>query len=434
MDTPQPSLELAWSFAPWVGVSVCVGALFAAADAAVTAIPEARLRAMVEHAESPRPALERALREPLALLSRLLVGRVVCIVSASVLGALALHRAYPRWGAWIAAASIALVYTMVAEVVTSVVRTRAAAVAPTLLALVRPLEIAVMPLAVPVAWLGQAVSRGFPVSARTSDPAEARIAEAEVENLIEQGKKTGAIPGEDAERLQAAVEFSGKVAEDVLVPRTRMVAFAMGTPLPKILERIVAEGHSRYPVYDQRIDDVVGLLFVKDLFRIVREGRLESTTLAAIVRKPVLAVQERQPVADVLREMRQRRQHLAIVLDHHGGTAGLVTLEDILELLVGDIRDELDDDEPVQASGEGNLLVDAAISVDEVSERLGVTLPEGQGFVSIGGLLMEHLGKVPESGATLRLGPVEFVVRDADERRVRRVEIRRLSDSDEVAS
>lgn len=432
MDSPQ--LELVWSFAPWVGVSVCVGALFAAADAAVTAIPEARLRAMVETSDRPRPALERALREPLQLLSRLLVGRVVCIVSASVLSALALHRAYPRGGAWIAAASIALLYTMVAEVVTSVVRTRAAAVAPTLLALVRPLEIAVMPLAVPVAWLGQAVSNVFPPSARASDPAQARIAEAEVENLIEQGKKTGAIPGEDAERLQAAVEFSGKVAEDVLVPRTRMVAFSLATPLTKVLERIVAEGHSRYPVYDQRIDDVIGLLFVKDLFRIVREGRLESTKLSAIVRKPVLAVQEQQPVADVLREMRQRREHLAIVLDHHGGTAGLVTLEDILELLVGDIRDELDEDEPVQASGEGNLLVDAAISVDEVSERLGVTLPEGEGFVSIGGLLMEHLGKVPEPGTTLRLGPVELVVRDADERRVRRVEIRRVPEASEAAS
>lgn len=412
-----------------MGVAICVGALFAAADAAVTALPEARLRAMIETADEPKPALERALTDPPALLSRLLVGRVVCIVGASVLGAIALHRAYPRFGAVLALAVVALAYTMIAEIVTSVVRTRAVELAPTLLTVVRPLEIAVLPLALPVGWIGGWVSRAFPVPTRPSDPAhQARIAEAEVEFLIEQGQKTGAIPGEDAERLQAAFDFKGKVAEDVLVPRTRMIAFSIATPLARVLERIVVEGHSRYPVYDQRIDDIIGLLFVKDLFRIVREGKLETTTLTSLVRKPVLAVQENQPVADILKEMRQRRQHLAVVLDHHGGTAGLVTLEDILELLVGEIRDELDEDDAVHALGEGRLLVDAAISVDEVSERMGVTLPEGQGFVSIGGLLMEHLGKVPEAGATLRLGPVEFVVREADERRVRRVEIRPVVD------
>ena len=166
-----------------------------------------------------------------------------------------------------------------------------------------------------------------------------------------------------------------------------------------------------------------GSFYVKDLFRVLREGKLEGTTLESLVRKPVLFVQESQEVSDVLKEMRQRRLHMAIVLDEFGGTSGLVTLEDILELLVGDIRDEMDEDEAVQDLGNGRLLVDAALSVDELGQRLGVSLPESNGFVSVGGLVMEQLGKVPVNGTVVKLGAIDLVVRDADERRVRRIEV-----------
>ncbi len=414
------------TYGPWVFGSILVGALFAAADAAVTALPESRLRAMVETERDPRPSLLRVLEDPLPVLSRLLVGRVVCIVGASVLAAIALHGVYPRYGALVALAGVALAYTMLAEVVTSVVRARAVALAPMLLTLVRPLELAVMPLAVPVAWLGGVVTRLFPAPSDADAQQTARIAEAEVEYLIEQGQKTGAIPDGHAELLQAAFDFKGKIASDVLVPRTHMISLTLGTPLARVLELIASEGHSRYPVHDQGVDDIIGLLHVKDLFLVVREGRLESTSLADLIRKPVLVVQENQSVAEILHEMRHKRQHLGVVVDEHGGTAGLITLEDILELLVGDIRDELDDDEPIQPLGDGRLLVDAALSVDEVSQRLGVSLPEGPRFVSIGGMLAEHLGKVPEVGQTIRIGSIEIVVREGDARRVRRVEIVRM--------
>jgi putative hemolysin len=312
------------------------------------------------------------------------------------------------------------------------VRRRATDVAELLLTIVRPFEFAVWPLAAPLALLGRLVARVDRNRVTPSDPAEnARIAEAEVEYLIEKGQESGVL--EHGELLQAAVEFKHTIVSTVMVPRTRIVALELKTPLLRVLELISSEGHSRYPIYDGRIDDIVGLLYVKDLFRLDREGKLASTTLADLARKPVLYVQENQEVDTVLKEMRTKRLHMAVVVDEFGGIVGLVTLEDILELLVGDIRDELDEEDPKESPisdlGNGRLLVDAACPVDELELRMGVQLPERNGFVSVGGLLMEQLGKVPTTGTIVRMGAVDLVVREADERRVRRIEVVRHAPS-----
>jgi CBS domain containing-hemolysin-like protein len=394
-----------------------VGTLFATADAAVTSLPEARLHAMVGTEEN-RSALKRYAEKRQDVLARLLVGRVICLVAAAVLATRFLTL---QW----AFASVAFAYTVLAEIATSFARARANTLANPLLQIVRPFELAMIPVAAPLAFLGQRISDALGKAPRSSDPEDAarnaEIAEKEVEYLIEEGQRTGTL--DHADLLQAAVEFKGRVAGEVMVPRTKISGIELHTPLQRVLELITAEGHSRYPVFEGRIDDMVGLLYVKDLFRVVREGSLEKTTLEALVRKPVLFVQEQQEVSDILRDMRHRRLHMAVVVDEHGGTSGLVTLEDILELLVGDIRDELDDEEQVQDLGGGRLLVDAALSVETLSNRLGIVFPETSGGVAVGGLVLEQLGKVPITGTVVTIGNVDLVVRDADERRVRRIEV-----------
>lgn len=404
---------------------VLVGALFAMADTAVSSIPEARLHAMVQTDEHAHVALRRFVGQRNTVMARLLVGRVVCIVGASVIAASAFHPRWPVYGPLLSFQVVGLAYTVLAEITTSMARARATTWANGLLQLLRPLELAMIPLAAPLAYLGRRVTEAFDQSGRPSDPEEtardAEIAEREVEFLIEEGQRKGTL--DHADLLQAAVDFKGRVAAEVMVPRTKMTAIEQRTSVSRVLEMITADGHSRYPVYDSRIDDIVGLLYVKDLFKVVREGKLESTPFESLLRKPVLHVQEQQEVSEILRDMRQRRQHLAIVVDEHGGTSGLVTMEDILELLVGDIRDELDEEDQVQDLGGGRLLVDAALSVGALSDRLGMPIPESNGAVSVGGLVMEQLGKLPVTGTIVHVGAIEFVVRDADERRVRRVEV-----------
>ena len=415
--------DVSWIDFVAVAALVVVGGLFAAADAAVTAIPEARMRAIVE-SEGDHRALVRLLSERDTILARFLVGRVVCTVAAAVVLTHALEK-LTSLGPIAAAAIVFLSYGMIAEVAQSFVRRRATDLAEILLSVVHPFEIAVLPLAAPLAWLGRAVSSIDRRPRAEGDSVEsARIAEREVELLIEEGQKQGVL--RDDTLLQAAVEFKRTVVSQVKVPRMRIVALELSTPLIRVLELISAEGHSRYPIYDGKIDEIVGLLYVKDLFRLDREGKLASTTLGDLARKPVLYVQENQEVEEVLKEMRTKRLHMAIVVDEFGGTAGLVTLEDILEILVGDIRDELDEEEPMQETPDGHLLVDAAVPVGEVEEKLGVELPHREGaFVSLGGLIMEQLGRVPSAGTKLTIGKLDLVVRDADERRVRRIEVMR---------
>ncbi|GAC1550277.1 MAG: hemolysin family protein [Polyangiales bacterium] len=410
-----------------VAVCIVVGALFAAADAAVTALPESRLRALISDDPGKHQAMRRVLADTHTVLARFLVGRVVCTVVAAVV----LTRALAGWtyGALLGGIAVVLAYGILAEVAMSLVRRRASELAEVLLRIVRPFEIAVLPLAAPLAILGRSIASLDRRPRADSDPQEsARIAEREVEFLIEKGQRSGVL--QDGDLLQAAVEFKKIVVAQVRVPRTRMVALEVKTPLLRVLELISAEGHSRYPIYDGKIDEVVGLLYVKDLFRLDREGKLASKTLADLARKPVLYVQENQEVDAVLKEMRTKALHMAVVVDEFGGTAGLVTLEDILELLVGDIRDELDDEEPMQDLGGGRLLVDAAVPVNELEQRMGVELPHRDGsFVSVGGLVMEQLGRVPVAGTVVRVGALDLVIREADERRVRRIEVVRHVDT-----
>jgi CBS domain containing-hemolysin-like protein len=441
------------------------GLCFAAADAVIGAVPESRVRALLEaeaHPTSarrrssipasgrstPAPAeerdsgevvvaagsaqLRRLLVERETLLARFLVGRVVCLVAASVIATHLALQHDPSRGGWWAFVAVTVFYTTIAEAIGALVRTHATTLVVPLLSLVRPLELFVAPLARPLLALGAHVrtlgpSRDVPEVREET----ARIAEAEVAHLIEKGQQTGALG--DVSFLQAAVEFRGVVASQVMVPRTKMVALSIETPLARVLELVAAEGHSRYPVYAGRVDEIVGLLYAKDLFRIVREGRIHQESLRTLVRETVLHVQETQEVAAILKEMRQRRLHMAIVLDEFGGTSGLLTLEDILEQLVGEIGDELRDDDQWEDLGEGRWLVDAATSVDVVEERLGVALPESEHVASIGGLVMEQLGRVPPVGTQTRIGPLELRVHEADVRRVRKVEVRRAQTSDRPA-
>jgi CBS domain containing-hemolysin-like protein len=209
-----------------------------------------------------------------------------------------------------------------------------------------------------------------------------------------------------------------------MVPRTSMVALEADMPLSEVVARIVEEGHSRYPVYRGSIDDPIGVLCAKDVFQVLRASGGFDGTLADLVR-PAYFCAESQKISDLLRQLQARRVHLAIVVDEYGGTSGIVALEDIIEEIVGEIRDEHDLDElPVRKLGQGRYMVDADVSAHDVAELTGLELPEeAQGFDSLGGLVIDLAGRVPEAGESVRLGAHDLIVRDADERRVRRIEL-----------
>jgi putative hemolysin len=254
----------------------------------------------------------------------------------------------------------------------------------------------------------------------------ARRGESEVGHLVTNASQTGEFGAEPAEMIRNVLEFKDLRVREVMVPRIKVVSIEASTPVDEAMRLVSIEGHSRYPVYRGRSDNVVGVLYAKDLFQFLpRDAPAMPPTVQQLAHTPINFVPETQLVSTVLREMRQRRQHMALVIDEFGGFAGVVTLEDILEEIVGDINDEHDEIEAeVQDLGDGRFLVDASVKISDLEAQLGKTLAGVDGeYDSLGGLLVHEAGRVPSIGERILTAGLEFLVREADAKRVTRVEI-----------
>lgn len=401
-------------------VVTAVGSLFAAGDAALSEIPEGRMQALSADATATGAAFRRFTADPTCVLSRWLVGRVVTLSVAAVL----FHDAARGLGLGglsipVAVLCAVLTYGTFAEIVGTVARRRPERAGTLALTFLRPLEWLLAPVADPLALLGRAVGRRVP-KARSVDP---RTVETQVEWVVSEGEKAGSIANEPAEMIRKVLDFKDLTAREVMVPRRLIHGVEASTPLPEVVALVAREKHSRYPVYRETIDNVVGLLYAKDLFALVRDGAVQQRKLVEVARAPVMFVSERQPAAQILKDMRSRRLHLAVVSDEFGGTSGVITLEDIIEEIVGDIRDEKDTEAPIVPMGDGRVMADASVPLADLEQALGRRLPADGEFESLGGLLVSRAGRVPPVGTTLQIDGLKLIVREADETRVVRVEI-----------
>jgi putative hemolysin len=229
---------------------------------------------------------------------------------------------------------------------------------------------------------------------------------------------------DEREMLRGVLEISETVVREVMTPRTDMVAVPVDVSLERLLEVATEEGHSRIPVYEGTIDSIVGIVLAKDLLRVLhlrRSGEHAPFELASILR-PAYFVPDTKPVDELLGELRRQAVHVAIVLDEFGGTYGLVTLEDLIEEIVGEITDEFDEvEDPFTPTPEGDVLIDGGLLIGDVNERLGLRIPEEE-FDTIGGYVFGTLGRVPEIGDAVPVqggeGEMELRVEARDERRV----------------
>jgi CBS domain containing-hemolysin-like protein len=353
------------------------------------------------------------------------MGRVLCVALAAAFVAYSLLQSNGVWVALLGVVGIAVAYAVLATIAGAVVRQRSGQATLRIWKWLRPIDLLLTPLAAPLTWIGELVKRAVP-EVQVEDPG--RLAELTVEHVIEQGEETGTIAEDHAQMLRSVLEFKNTVAREIMVPRTQVVAFDIETGIDEVLASIVESGHSRYPVYRGQIDQVEGILYAKDLFQALGgDSDASGLLLVDVLRKPVFFAAESQKIGVLLREMQRRRSHLAVVVDEFGGAAGIVTLEDIVEEIVGEIQDEHDEEAPlVYERAPGHYFVDASISVYDLEEQLGEPICEDKGdFDSLGGMLVHLVGQVPVLGETLVAGPYRVVILDADERRVRRVEMLR---------
>jgi putative hemolysin len=406
-------------------------AVSAAASWAITTLSAARRAALRDTLEGgSQRALDRYLESGPVIEARWLVIRTLGIA----ISALLVGRSLPLWlGSWlpVVAATIALfAYALPSEIARGLVARSADTTAPLLLQVLRPLEWLAAPIAAPIAWAGRVVG-GW--ATLPSAPAPG-VTETEVELIVNEGELNGSLGHDQSEMIRNVLDFGDATAGELMIPRPQVTAFDISTPIDGLLRLIVESEHSRYPIYKETIDNVVGVLHAKDLLRHASQGNPNDVRVESLLRQPVVFVPESQLATSVLKDMRSRRHHMAVVIDEFGGFSGIITLEDLLEEIVGDIRDEHDVEEaPIVDVGDGRMMVDASVSMGDLSRYLGADLPEDGDYHTLAGFIVAELGRVPEPGATLRAFGLDFTVREADERRVSKVEITRMTAPESIA-
>jgi CBS domain containing-hemolysin-like protein len=244
--------------------------------------------------------------------------------------------------------------------------------------------------------------------------------EQEIQHLIDAGEQQGLITEDEGEMIQSILSFRDTTAHEIMVPRTEAVAVSSDISIGNLLQLVIKEGHSRIPVHTGSMDNIIGILHVKDLLASWGQERVD---LKGLLRTPHF-VPETKKISQLLKELRDKQSHMAIVIDEYGGFAGLVTIEDIIEEIVGEIHDEHDTEEPrIVPTAEGDLLVDARLDIEVLAERLGVQIPEGN-FESVGGFIINLLGRMPQPHETVAYAPLEMIIESADARKIRTVRVR----------
>jgi CBS domain containing-hemolysin-like protein len=255
------------------------------------------------------------------------------------------------------------------------------------------------------------------------------VTEEEIKTMVDAGEEGGVIEEEEKEMIYSIFQFSDTLAREVMVPRIDMLALEVGTPIAEAVDAVLSAGHSRIPVYEDTIDNIVGLLYAKDLLRVWREGTAEGKGAAARslreLLRPAHFVPEAKALDKLLAELQQKRIHMAVVVDEYGGTAGLVTLEDIVEEIIGDIRDEYDTTEelPYHKVGEGEYVFDGGININDVNQLLEAKF-SNEDADTLGGYIYGQLGRVPTPGDQLTANGLVMEVQSVSGRRIRKVRVR----------
>jgi putative hemolysin len=400
---------------------VAAAAVLAAAETSLTHLPRARVQALADEGRKGAESLSRMLDHRERVLNPVLFVVLLCHLVAASLVTLLAQRFLGPLGVFVAVAIEVAVIFVLAEAAPKTYALQhpertALAVAPAVRFLVASLPVRAL-----TRVLVAAANVVVPGKGRSAGPA---VSEEELLALADVAVEAGEIESEERALIRSIIDFGDTVAREVMVPRPDMVTVAATDSVEAAMETAIINGFSRIPACDGGIDDIVGFVFAKDLMRVVRD----HTAFASVrpLLRPAAFVPETKRVSELMREMQAKKLHMAIVVDEYGGTAGLVTLEDLIEELVGEIVDEFDVEGPLlEPLANGGWRADARIALDELNELLGLELPEGD-WDTLGGLVFNLLGHVPEEGESVEAAGHRLTAERIDGRRIGRVRIAKL--------
>ena len=418
-----------------IALLVAMNGVFVAAEIALVTVRRSRVRQLSEDGDRRAKRVARLTEEPARVLATIQIGITFIGFLAAAFAGASISGQLAEWlrevGLGASADVLALlIVTLFVSLVTIIFgelvpKTLALAHAERYaLTLSRPIDIIGRVLR-PVVWFLTSVTHGVTrlLGVRDVNTDDAITSE-ELLILVERGSEQGTIEAEEEQMIGGVLELGEQRAHEVMVARVDMVTLEADATLAEIVDVIVGEGHSRIPVYEDNVDNIIGMLYAKDLLPyLVGEDRPPS--IRSLLRTP-LFVPESMLVDDLLRSLQRRRVHIAVVLDEHGGTAGLITIEDLLEEIVGEIQDEYDEEEPmIVPLGDHEARIDGRADVDDMLEHFDTALDgdDQEEFDTVGGLVYHHIGGVPAVGDTLQVDGLKITVEATDGRRVRTVRV-----------
>ena len=415
---------------------ILLNGLFVAAEIAFVTVRRTRLDELADEGDRRAARALRLLKDPGRFLAVIQVAITFLGALASAVAAVSIVEllATPLSGvSWIgerAGALALLVVTLLVSIVSIVL----GELIPKGFALANPDRIAlaasgpislfakiVSPLVALLVLLTKAISKPFGI-----DPTRTpELSAAEIRLIVEQGSQQGVLEAEEEQMISAVMSLSDSKLHEVMVPRIDIVAIDQEATFDEAVEVVLKEGHSRTPLYRESVDHIVGILYAKDLLRLIAAGG-PRPRLRDIMR-PALFVPESQSVDDLLHELQRRKVHMAVVLDEYGGTAGLVTIEDLLEEIVGEIQDEFDEEEPMKVEiGPGEVILDGRADIDDLTELVepALELEDDEEYDTLGGFVYHRIGRVPVVGDAVVIEPFVITVIKVSGRRVGKVRVR----------
>jgi CBS domain containing-hemolysin-like protein len=412
---------MTWAEGVLLLVCLVLSAAFSGAETALMALSEAKAREIANAGGRRAAFIHLWLEKPHHVLTAALIGNHAANTVIAVVASLAAARIFES--VWVAiGTAITVIVLLVAGEVTprSFAKTHAASVAPILMPLVAAAYVLLWPLV-------QLFTRFSHVLVRASGGAVTKsgpfVTEDDIVSMIQLGSKEGVIDKQEGKMLASIIDLSDTLVREVMKPRTEISALPISATLDEVLAEVSVKGHSRLPIFDDTLDEVKGFFHTKDMLAVLAEKK--PFALKDHLR-PVMFVPELMRVSDLLKLFQKKKTHLAVVVDEYGGTAGIVAFEDVLEEIVGPIQDEHDDDEaPFKKVDDARFVAEGRAGLYEIGEALGIAFPTDQGFETLGGFLIARTGRMPQPGDRVLFQGWAFIVRDADEKRVARVDIER---------
>lgn len=426
-----------WTQILLIFLLIGLNAFFAASEIAIISVRQSKIKPLVDEGKKSAVLVNRFLDEPSKLLATIQIGVTLAGFLASAIGAQTLANGL---AGFLVSLNIPLISVSAVGIATFIVTSIIALftlvlgeLVPKRIALSEPektafrvagiinlLSKATYPI---VKFLTVSTNLVVKLIGGPATVTEEQITEEEIRTMINVGEEKGIFRETETEMINSIFEFDDTVAKEVMTPRIDIVALSFEATRDEILDVIIQENFSRIPVYEESIDNIIGILYVKDLFTMIRDKVEWEVSLKDIIREAHF-VPEYKKIDELFKEMQKSKTHIAVVIDEYGGTAGIITIEDLLEEIVGNIFDEYDDVVlDFEKIDDNTYIVSGMLDLDDVNDILDVKISDEEEFDTISGMLLSHSGKMPEVGYELMIDNIYFRIEEVDDKRISKIRI-----------